>query len=97
MAKAAYVLTGLIIVFGSAGATFANTACLVNEICEQCTENTDDTGVKLRLYEQHCKDQANAKGYEFLRYHPGPVGSCDFIRTFNSDIACEAVGLKPAK
>jgi hypothetical protein len=96
MARTACILTGLIIVFGSAGATFADTACLVNEVCEQCTENTDDTGVKLRLFEQHCKDQADARGYEFLSYRPGPVSSCEFIRTFTSDISCEALGLKPA-
>ena len=96
MTKAAGVLTGLIILFGSAGATFADTACVVTEVCEKCTEDAD-TGTKLRLYEQHCKDQANAKGYEFLSYHSGVVGGCDFIRTFHSNISCEALGLKSAK
>jgi len=96
MAKAASVLTGMIVLFGVSSATYANTVCIVTEVCEKCTEDADP-GTKLRLYEQHCKDQANQKGYEFLSYHSGVVGQCDFIRTFTSDVKCEALGLKSAK
>ena len=86
----------MMIVFAAAGAYAAQTACLVTEICEKCTEDADP-GTKLRLYEQHCKDQARSEGYEFISYHPGPVGQCDFIRTFNTDIDCRKLGLQPAK
>jgi hypothetical protein len=96
MAKAAGPAIGMVILFGAAGA-YADTACLVTEICEKCTEDADP-GTKLRLYEQHCKDQARAsEGYEFIAYHPGPVGQCDFIRSFKTDIDCLKLGLQPAK
>lgn len=96
MTKAAGPIIAMIILFGSAGAAYASTACIATEVCEACTEDADP-GTKLQLYEQHCKDQARKEGYEFLQYHSGPVGGCDFIRTFNSDISCPSIGLKPAK
>jgi hypothetical protein len=84
------------ILLGSVGAAYASKSCIVTETCENCSED-GDSGTKLRLYTQHCKDQAASKGYEFLRYHSGPVGQCDFIRTFQSEVSCEALTLRPAQ
>lgn len=75
--------------------SFALTACVVTEVCEKCTEDGDD-GTKLRLYEQHCKEQARLEGYDFLSYHSATVGHCDFIRSFKTDVSCEKIGGKPA-
>lgn len=79
-----------------AGVSYASKVCVVTEVCANCSEGGDD-GTKLRLYLQHCKDQGNAKHYEFLAYHSAPVAQCDFIRTFQSDIDCKNLGLKDAK
>jgi hypothetical protein len=71
-------------------------ACKVTEVCEHCSED-GDPGTKLRIYTQHCKDQALTNNYEFLNYHPGPVAQCDFIRKFQSDIGCRVLGLQPVR
>jgi hypothetical protein len=87
---------GMILLGSFAGAAYADNTCKVTETCEGCSEE-GDTGTKLRLYTQHCKEQAASKGYEFLSYHAGPVAQCDFIRKFQSDVDCRAIGLQPVK
>ena len=66
---------------------YAEKLCYVTEICTGCTED-GDTGTKLRLYTQHCKEQGRTNNAVYATYVSGPVGRCKLAIRVPDEVDC---------